>query len=113
MVSVFSRVGEGCGRLRYRGRRHDAVHLDERCRLVDSAAQRDFARRRAEAPGARPTTKPAIGHRGEPSVVAACRTGGLGRNPWVAPDQVSPYTRSSSTERTILDLHHDQRRISQ
>ena len=73
-------------------------------RLVDSAAQRDLARRCAEAPGARPTTKPAIGHRGEPSVAAACRTGDLGPNPWVASDRVSPYTRSSSIERTILDL---------
>ena len=49
-------------------------------------------------------SKPAIGHRGEPSVVAACRTGDLGPNPWIASDRVSPYTRSSSIERTILDL---------
>ena len=31
-------------------------------------------------------------------------------NPRIAPDRVSPYTRSSSVERTILDLHHDHRR---
>lgn len=68
---------------------------------------RDLARRSAVAPGARPTTKPAIGHRGEPSVSTVCRTGDFGSTPWIAPDRVSPYTRSSSVERTILDLHHN------
>src|SRR5687767_2556945 len=56
-------------------------------RLVDSAAQRDLARRCAEAPGARPTTKPAIGHRGEPSVAAACGTGDLGPTPGLRPTE--------------------------
>jgi len=45
--TAFSRVGTswraGCGRSRYCGRRHDAVHLDGRSRRVNSAAQRDLA----------------------------------------------------------------------
>jgi hypothetical protein len=63
-----------------------------------------------------------------PSMIGTSLTNGCGRlghggrqhgagaepaiwtQPWIAPDRVSPYTRSSSVERTILDLHHHHRR---
>jgi predicted enzyme related to lactoylglutathione lyase len=44
------------------------------------------------------------GHRGEPSVAAVCRAGDLDPNPWIARDRVSPYTCSSSVERSIFDI---------